>query len=389
MRILPHRFRAALRSSALCSLALGAALLGGASARGSDRPDQVFVLDRTGEYKTVACEVQTDGLDEVAVKLRGSNKTYAAAKVNRIVYGTVPASYRDAQSYLLRGDLDNALRQWRLAADDAEARQPVRASARFEAALVLMKSGAKDTAANSFDAAISEFDRFLADFPTSRLVPRARGLSARAKLIAGQAQASGELGAAVFDELDASDKNAYTAELCLKTGLDAARAFLAAGDSASAEALYHKIQTKLTSILAEAPPESREMLERYSQRVVLGEGWRMLAENKAGQAATYFQGKLRTGLPDGLIDNARLGYAEGLFGQKKYREAQLEFAAVSSLAATSRDDVAQALVGLARCAQNLPDSDSAERTKSWLESCLTQYGDTPAARMARELAANL
>lgn len=389
MKIFPHFFRSALRSGAFSGLALGALLLGSAPAQDQARPDQIFVLDRTGEYKTVACMVKTDRIDEVTVDLRGRDKAYDSSKVNRVVFGTVPASYRDAQSYVTRGDYDNALRQWRLAADDAEAREPVRARARFEAAMVLMKRAAKSTDSAAFDEAIAEFDRFLGEFPTSRLVPRARRLAARSRLIAGQAQAAAELGAAVFDDLDGAGKNAYTTDLCFETGLEAARAFLTAGDSAAADALFQKIQTSLTSMTAEAEPDDRAQLELYSLRVVLGEGWRLLAEDKAGQAATFFQGKIRSGLPAALRDNARLGYAEGLLGQRKYREAQLEFAAVSGLNATSRDDVAQALVGLARCAQNLPDSDSPERIKNWLESCLTQYGDTPAARMARELLANL
>jgi TolA-binding protein len=389
MRILPASIQATLKTSALTSLAIGAALLGSVSAQEPSRPDQVFVLDRTGEYRTVACEVQTDGLDEVIVTLRGKDKKYTSSKVSQVLFGTVPASYSDAQSYAARGDLDNALRQFRLAADDAEAREAVRAKARFEAGKVLMKAAAVAGASVSFDDAAAEFDRFLADFATSRLVPQARRLDARAKLLAGKAQAAGELGAAVLDQLDPSRKNAYTLPLCMSAGLEGARAFLYAGDLDAADALYKKIQAQLTTLMAEAEGDERAKLDGYSQAAQLGEGWRLLADGKAGQAAGFFQNKLRGSLPGSLRYNARLGYAEGLLGQRKYREAQLEFAAVSGLDPTSRDDVAQALVGLARTAQDLLDSDSKDLAKVWLQSCIDQYGDTPAAQKARELAASL
>jgi len=389
MRILSPTFKAALKTSALSGLALGASLMGHASAQDLSRPDQVFVFDRTGEIRAVSCEVQTDDLDQVVVTLRGNNKKYTSAKVSSVVFGTVPSSYRDAQSYEARGDLDNALRQFRLAADDAEAREAVRAKARFLAGKVLLKSAAGAPAATAYDDAVSEFDRFLSDFGTSRLVPQARQLGARARLLSGKAQASAELGAAVFGELDATGKNAYTPALCLEAGLAGARAFLYAGDSASAETLYKSIQTQLTTMMAEAEGDERAALDKYAQEALLGEGWQLLADGKAGQAASFFNGKLRGDLPASLRYNARLGYAEGLLGQKKYREAQLEFAAVSGLDPSSRDDVAQALVGLARCSKSLADSDSDERIKSWLESCTSQYGDTPAAQTARELLANL
>lgn len=389
MRILSPNFKAALKTGALSCLALGAALMGSASAQAVSRPDQAFVLDRTGEVRTISCEVQTDGLDQVVVKLRGSEKKYTASKVVRITFGTAPSSYRDALSYQAKGELDNALRQFRLAADDAEAREAVRAKARFLAGKVLMQTASVASDASAYDEAISEFDRFLSDFGTSRLVPQARVLGARARLLGGKPQAAGELGATVFGELDASGKNAYTTDLCFRAGLAGARAFLYAGDTSSADALYKNIQGQLTTMMAEAEGDERAALDVYAQEATLGEGWSLLAEDKATQAASFFGGKLRGSLPASLVYNARLGLAEALLGQKKYREAQLEFAAVSALDPSSKDDVAQALVGLARCSQNLPDSDSTERARVWLESCISQYGDTPAALKARELLANL
>ena len=371
----------------LASAALAAMVLLPGSAWAKERPDQIFYRDRTWSVRTLSGIVTEDTIASVAIEGRG-NKVDSAT-VARVLFGTVPDSYHDAEGYAARGDFDNALKQFRMAADDSEARQVVRAAARLEAGKMLLRAGANGAPATVFKEAVDEFDRFLTDFPTSRLVPEVRSLAARARRLNGDAQAAGELGAAVFDEMNASPDDAYTTNLCLTAGIDGARSFFAAGDTATGNALLQRMQAAVAKLMAEAELEERDALRVHSENIALTEGWAMLADGRHAQAVTFFSGKLRADLNDDLRFSARLGQAQGLLGQKKYREAQIEFAAVSALAPTNRDDVAAALVGLALCTQNLPDSDATERIRGWVTSCLSQYGDTPAAIQARELAAAL
>lgn len=382
-----------LPSSFVRTLGIGAALTVAltlpSAAQSTGRPDQIFVHDRGGEIKNQAGVVVDDGVNELVFQQRGRDKQSDAAKVDRIVFGDVPVAYRDAQGYANRGDFENAVRKFRVAADDSDARGPVRAKARFLAATMLMKAAALDPVSTPFTEVVSEFDTFLSDHGTSRLVPQARRMQARARWITGDAGAAAELSKAVYEALDSDGKSAYTIELCYESGLEAASAFLAAGNSADAGGIYSAMQTSLNAAMAEAEPDDRAIFDLLKQRAILGEGWQLIADGKHGQAVSFFNGKLRGDEPAVLRFNARLGLAEGLLGQAKYREAQLEFAAVSGLDHTSRDNVARALLGLARCAQAIPDTDSSDRIGDWLEAIQTQYGDTPAAASARQLAASL
>jgi len=376
--------RAALKPALGAALSLAFALSGPASA--SERPDQIFYLDRNGNPRTQSGTITESTLDGVALEGRGS--TIDAATITRVVFGDVPSAFRDAENYLARGDFENALQQFRMAADDSEARQVVRAAARLNAGRTLLRHAQFGGPATVFAEAVGEFDTFITDYPTSRLLPEARTLGARARRLNGDAQAAGELGAAVFDELSTSPDDAYTAAICFDTGLAAARSFYAAGDKAAGDALLTRMQDTLTPLLGEAELEERDRLRLISDAISLTEGWGMLADQRWGQAATFFSGKVRGDTTPGLRNAARLGHAQALLGQGNTREAQIQFATVSAMA-TDRDTIAAALVGLAKSSMDLEDADTKESVRSWLTSCIEQYGDTPAAGEARGLASDL
>jgi hypothetical protein len=372
------------KSLALAALFCLGGLVPSSPAQDGGRPDQIFLIDRRGEAKNVSGTVQSDAIDELSVNSRGKDRSYDSGTITRVVFGTVPTAYSEGLVYANQDDLENAVRKFRIAAEDSDARGPVRAKARFLAASSLMDSAASSPENTNWSEVVDEFGRFLSDNPSNRLVPTARTKQARAQLLAGEAQLAAELGAAVFGDLDAGGKTAYTSELCLMAGLDSARAFLTAGDPAKARSLFGELEASTTGMLADADEMTTLAITSLKERALLGEGWVLLAEGKTTQANTFFSGQLLGTPSAGTRFSARLGFAETLLLQGKFRDAQLEFAAVSALDYISRDNVAQALSGLIRCAANLPDSDSAERIAAWKESILTSYGDTPAALSVRE-----
>ena len=118
----------------------------------------------------------------------------------------------------------------------------------------------------------------------------------------------------------------------------------------------------------------------------LGEGFCLLAKGSTSQARTFFQGQLTNASKSSSQRfGARLGLAQALFADGRFREAQIEFAQVSAIDHTDRDRVARALVGLAECSQQLSDSTGRQQAKSWLQTVKDQYGDTPSALRAQEL----
>jgi outer membrane protein assembly factor BamD (BamD/ComL family) len=367
----------------LCLIALAPA----AGAQG--RPDQIFRKnERTGKVMTHAGTISECSLSTVAFTQRGKQSSYPSAEVLRIVWGDVPASYRDGMTYLGRGDFESAVTQFKLAASDADTREVVQAAARLKAAEALLGWGASDP--SRFEEAVGEADRFLSDYPSGRDVPHARWVKARAHRLAGDAAAA----AAGFEALYREGANnppatGYDRETCLNAGLEAAEAYLAADDTLKARELFGALQgqfASLASTLTDAPAEVLARLAGAQGVASVGEGFCLLAGNQSAQARTFFEGKARRAdAPAAEQYAARLGLAEALLAEGKLRDAQVEFAAVAALDYTSRERQARALVGLADTTQKLQDSDATTQARRWLKLVTGSFGDTPAARKAAEM----
>ena len=68
---------------------------------------------------TATGTVLSNGLEEVTVDVKGSTRKIDSQTVQRVVFGQVPAAFRDGEAYSLRGDFENAASSFRLAAHRA------------------------------------------------------------------------------------------------------------------------------------------------------------------------------------------------------------------------------------------------------------------------------
>jgi hypothetical protein len=354
------------------------------------RPDQVFVRNaRTATVSMVSGSVTANELARVALTAAGKETTYKAELVERIEWGDVPPSYRDGREYFARGQWSDAAAAFRIAAGDAGGRDIVRAHARLRAAEALLRWGAAEPV--HFGEAAQEAARFLSDYPTNRDVPRARMVEARATWLAGNPKDAAAKYRTVYDEWKAgSPTEGYDALVCMRAGLEGARASLAAGDTLAARELYTALDGALGALLPTVEPthSARHDLEDLRQEAVLGEGWCELAAKNHRAALTFFQSKLSAAQQeksDTLRYGAMLGLGEALLADIKAREAQLHLARVAALDHTDRDRSARALVRLAESALLLGDAESRVQAKTWLEVVLARYGDTPWAAPARQL----
>jgi hypothetical protein len=356
------------------------------------RPDQVIWVNRRGSASTLTGTVVQNDLDKVVVETGDRKREFDSSDVQRITFGTVTANFIDGTAYFDRGDFENAAAKFRLAATEGSARDVVKAAARLRAVESLMRLGATD--ASAFGQAREEADKFLSNHASSRDVPQARMLQARATRLAGDAAGGGALYRALYKEGAAEPPTTgYPRLLCYQAGLRAARALLDAGDTLQAREIYAEMETALPRLLAdeaEGTPERTALLAVQAQ-ARLGEGYCLLASGSTGQGRTFFQGQVNNADPSdpALRYGARLGYAEALLAESKFREAQLEFAFVAAIDHTDRDRAARALVGLAESSSRLPDTDTRLKVRKWLEDVTTRYGDTPAALTAREMLRNL
>jgi TolA-binding protein len=346
------------------------------------RPDQVFRLDaRNGEIVTVTGRVEQHGLERVVVVRKDDQQSrFDSAEVVEVVFGDVPPSYSDAQRYLERKDFENAVARFRVAAGDAATRPVVQGRARLAAAESLMAWGAVD--ATRFREAADEAQSFLTSFADDRNVPIARALLGRAQLLAGDAAASAATLKSLFEAGQAGTIG-YPKALTLQAGHDAAHAFLAAGNSAEASALFDALGTAV----AAAPREgldglTRARLDGLGELASLGAGFVSLAEGKGDRAESFFRGKVDAMQTGAARNAARLGLGEGLLLQSRLRPAQVALASASALSYSNVDIEARALLGLGQVYVALGDASEAKKS---LERVVRVHGATTSAAKAAEL----
>ncbi len=382
-----HHFGRSIGAALACVVfALGASA---ATQESNARPDQVLWRNNRGVLNTMSGTVTANELDKITItQSSGRERTFESNEVQRVTFGAVPPSYQDGLAYFQREDFENAASMFALAAGDASARPVVQADARLRAVQSLMRHGAQD--ATAFGAAKAEAQRFLDDFPNNRAVPDARFLQARATRIGGDAAEAAGLFESLFHEASGeTPKAGYPAVVSFRAGLGAADAYLAAGETQKAATLFGALEAALPRHLAALDADSPRRLDllRLQARARLGEGFKLLAEGNTGQAKTFFEGQLRSAEKHdaALRFGAKLGLAEALVSNGDFRAAQLEFAAVSAIDHTDRDNTARALVGLAECALKLSYTNARADAKTWLATVQERYGDTPAVLRAQEL----
>lgn len=356
--------------------------------QGPSRPDHVLWRNARGQTTTIVGTVTECSLTQVVVDTARSERKLDAGDVERVVYGDVPPTYAEGQTYLDRRDWPNAAAKFSLAATDGAARPVVRAAARLAAARAWLSSGASDPAA--FASARSECEKFLSENPQNRDVPRVRLLLGRAQRLAGDASAAADTLGQLFAEAGAGTKG-YPPSITFQAGLDAAEAHLAAGATDRARALFADLDGKINGALAnlsEGDPQ-RAVLADLQADARLGEGFWLLASGSVSQAKTFFQGQLNgTDVSAARRFGAQLGLAEALLAEGDARGASLAFAEVSAIDYTDRDRVARALVGLVRCARKLGGPQDLKDAERWLATVKEQYGDTPAVLEAQSLDKN-
>ena len=358
------------------------------AAPAQDTPDQIWRVDpRNGRIRTLQGTVTVNSLTEVVIKIGDRDNKYTSAEVIEIQWGSVPPSYRDGKLLAERNDYEASVASYRTAAGDASGREVVQAEARFRAAQTLLAWGTQDSA--QFAECVREVDRFLSDHSGSARVPEARYLKARALHLTGDAAGAAAGFQSLYQTGSAGDAPGYDKGFCLDAGLEAAWAFLDAGDTQSARSLFTSLGSGYAGLIGEkqdAAPAELQRLRDAADVVSTGEGFCRLVGDQTQQARSFFESKARDrNLGAAGRAAAGLGLAQTLLAEGKHRKAQIEFARVAALDHTSRDRTARANVGFAEATMQLGDGDSADEARRRLTLVVEQYGDTPAAKRAATL----
>ena len=369
------------------------------------KPDKVLRRNpRTGTLSTITGTVLENGLRGVKVDRDGKESKYDASEIVAIEWGQVPSSFRDGKVFASRGDHENALARFKMAASDAEARPVVRGAARLSAAEALLAWGASDP--NRYAECIAEVNRYLSDSKVfsgcddsdnpqeARGVPRARWIKARASLLAGDTSTAAEGFRALYDAGVIQSAQGYDRTFCMDAGLEAAHAFLA-GDSpntGTARELFASLEVAFgqAATLEGVGAEERVHLLAGQGRASVGEGFCLLASGDGSKAERFFQGRLsNAGANPAQRFSILYGLGRSLLAQGKYTQGQIKLAMVSALDHTSRDRKAAAMVALADAALKLGTADAPALARRWLTKVTSVYADTPAAAQAAQALENL
>ncbi len=365
--------------------------LAGSALAMADRPDQVLALQR-GTPTPFSGELVSAELDEVVLNVDGKERKFPADRVLRVTLGTVPESWTEAAKLATNGDHGNAAALYGQVAGDAEQRDVLRAYARLAEAKELLSGGAQDP--SNFGLAADAAERLAADFPTHREVPVARILAGRAQLLFGEPAKAAELLTAVVDEATAGDwPVGFPRVAVFEGGLIGAQAMLEAGDASAAGELFTKLEREIGQQIAGLPEGSEaeaKALQLLSDQASLGEGWKLLGQDKHTPARSFFQSRLDGAEPSStaLRAAARLGLAESLEASGEFRQAQITYAQVTATASTQDEIIARAMVGRARVTLELDDPDAEDLARSLAETVLARYGTTSALGGARRILSN-
>lgn len=357
----------------------------------ADRPDQVLALQR-GAPTPFSGELLSADLGEVVLDIKGKERKFSGDQVLRVTLGTVPEAWTEASKLSGAGDHSNAAALYGQVAGDAELRDVVRAYARLEEAKELLLAGAADPSA--FGLATDSAERLLADFPDHREVPAARLLAGRAQLLFGEPARAAELLTAIIDETTAGDwPVGYPRVAVFEGGLLGARALLDSGDASTAGELFAKLEREIGQQVASLPEGSENeaaALELLAEQASLGEGWKLLGQEKHTPARSFFQSQLDSADAGNaaLRGAARLGLAEALEASGELRQAQIQFAQVIASASAQPEVVARAMIGRARTTLGLDDPGASELARNLAEAVVAHFGTTSALDGARRILSN-
>ena len=355
------------------------------------RADQVYrEYPRNGRITTINGKVIENTLTTVRIEVGGKLESHAASEILRIEWGVLPPSFRDGETYLERGDFENAVAQFRIAAGDASARPVVQADARHRAAQALLAWGAVDT--TQFAQAASEAQRFLSDHSDNRAVPTVEMLRARAEHMAASAASAAANYEALYRKGVAATKG-YDMALCLSAALAGAEAYLSAGNTLKARELFTAAETGFASLygsLTEASEATLAGLANQRGAAAAGEGFCLLAAGDLNGAQNFFEGRLRKAdIAHAERHASELGLAQVHLAAGKNLEAMVLFATVSALEANSRDRIAAALLGLAESTLAVGSSSAQADARRSLSQVVESYGDTLSAAQAAQRLAKL
>ena len=309
------------------------------------------IWQKTGGRPIVADSIVSDHFDELKYK-KGSNELKLSAdRVRTIDYGDAPESWDLAFDRRDEGDYENAASLFKAAMAESGVRGWIKLHGAFELAETYRLWGASDT--SKFTDAVKQYDAALSKGAKARIRPEILFGRARANLGAANLDAGlKDLDTLVKEALD----NKYGVTWELRGMHEKAQALDEAGKASEAKNAYSNLEKSSRSFAGQdkLSEDERQLAAEMAGLSRLAQGRVLIRDGKATQAESFFDRIVKDDKEVSAVRAAALvGKGEALAGQKKLKEAQLEFARVRVQYFGAGEAVAEATYQLGLLAREL------------------------------------
>jgi TolA-binding protein len=293
-------------------------------------------------------------------------------QVQEIVWGDAPEAFSAGLEFLEKGDYENAVQSFKLAAGARRVRDWIKLYPDFYAARALLAWGEKDS--QRFSEALAVYERLAKDHAESRLAPEIL-LNIGICLLKMKDYSRAE---SVLREYE---KKAFDDTFPMEWQVRAKEwnAIL------SEEKGDFRIASNKWKSLEEFA--SNNNLLKIQNRAIIAQGRSLLKSENYAQAEEFFSKLLDTHADNGAImAGAHNGLGECYFQKKDMRRAYVEFCKVRALFFDSQEEKARATYWAALCADELANqikrSSSSFKTlaRSYREELKKNYPETEWAK---------
>jgi tetratricopeptide (TPR) repeat protein len=336
----------------------------------------------TGKNMTVD-KVISETYKEIRYKMRASEKTISTDKVEEVIYFDVPTAFKNGLNFVERGEYENALNSFQLAMEARGVRDWIQVYGLFEKAKAYQQWGLSDN--SKFKNAVETYNELLELAPETRFY---------AEVLFGLAMSysmSGDLGNAIkaFDRLA---QEAYDKKLGViweaRAKYEKALAQMNGGKYDDAERDLRSAMTFATEQARSAKndPELMASLNRIAGLARLNQGTVLIKKKKNSEARRFFEEILndKSSSRDARA-GAMCGLGECLLAEKKFKEAQEQFAEAKVLFFDLPEEGARATFFLGQLCLELKDKEPnyKKRAKDYFQEVIELYPETSWAKRAR------
>lgn len=347
---------------------------------------RIDVLNSRGQVANLAgATVVRETLSQVSFRRGGPDANVENRKtelVIKVVYGPGSEAWNEGLAARAGNRLQEAATLLTTASHETEP-EWVAPLALLELAEVQALRGS-----SNLPAAQAAIQRFLAEFPEHRVLPRALLLSAR---FAAQSGNSGDAESAVQQVIDLAQQKKITPDWAARAHITMGQELLSSGDGAAAAQSFAAATSASEFALRDLGRrvDLQPVIEALALTARSGAGGALLAQGQVASARSFFQQLARDGENDPAIAAAAgNGLAEADFKDDKLKDAQLGFARIAVTGASVPDQHAKALYYLGQCASALDlkglEKNGRQKARDYYTEVQERYPESHWARLSQK-----